>query len=517
MDKSISNFLIRHRKKDTVSFHMPGHKGSRIFEKLGYSRFISNMADLDITEIDGADNLFKPESIIRETMNKYKEIYGSRETYLLVNGSTGGLIASIMTCAARGEQVIMARNCHKSIFAGVEMAGAQPVYIKPELIENAGITGEVTKTEVAKAIKENPEAKVLILPSPNYYGICSDIEAISKLCHDRDIILIVDQAHGAHLKPFENYLKNGLLPKSAESQGADIVINSTHKTLCTFTQSAILNVVNPEIDLDVLEGNLQKMESSSPSYLLMCSLDVNADIILKHGNELFKTWMDNLTFFYEKVSKIDGISVVRNNMLDFSKINLDALPLGYDGYELEKHLTDAGIFPELTAGNLVMCMTGIGNDRSDFERLLDALGTLESRSKSKYTSDREIPTSKKFLEKGTLKPESYLGKGITKSVISLNKETAGGKTKSLADIMRLNPDKTDIPRHKKSVKLEDAAGKVCALPIVPYPPGIPVICPGEKFTREIVDYLIDLYGRGEKIIGISPEKKVSVGLDNSDD
>ena len=238
---------------------------------------------------------------------------------------------------------------------------------------------------------------------------------------------------------------------------------------------------------------------------------------MKHGDELFKTWMNNLTFFYEKVSEIDGISVVRNNMLDFSKINLDALPLGYDGYELEKHLTDAGIFPELTAGNLVMCMTGIGNDRSDFERLLDALGTLESRSKSKYTLDREIPTSEKFLEKGTFKPESYLGKGITKSVISLNKETAGVKTKSLADIMRLNPDKTDIPRHKKSVKLEDAAGKVCALPIVPYPPGIPVICPGEKFTREIVDYLIDLYGRGEKIIGISPEKKVSVGLDNSDD
>ena len=167
----------------------------------------------------------------------------------------------------------------------------------------------------------------------------------------------------------------------------------------------------------------------------MCSLDVNADIILKHGDELFKTWMNNLTFFYEKVSEIDGISVVRNNMLDFSKINLDALPLGYDGYELEKHLTDAGIFPELTAGNLVMCMTGIGNDRSDFERLLDALGTLESRSKSKYTSDREIPTSEKFLEKGTFKPESYLGKGITKSVISLNKETAGRKTKNLGSTL----------------------------------------------------------------------------------
>ena len=209
--------------------------------------------------------------------------------------------------------------------------------------------------------------------------------------------------------------------------------------------------------------------------------------------------------------------MVRNTMLDFSKINLDALCLGYDGYELEKHLTDAEIFPELTSGNLVMCMTGIGNDRSDFERLLEALKNLESRSKYEHTSDRGIPVPEKSLEKGTFKPEISFDKDVTKSVISLNKEMAVGKTKNSADIMRLNPDRTEIPHHKKSVKLEAAAGEVCALPIVPYPPGIPVICPGEKFTQEIVDYLIDLYGRGEKIIGISPEKKVSVGLDNSDD
>lgn len=477
MEKSISSFLINHGKKDTVSFHMPGHKGMRLFESLGYEAMLNNVADFDITEIAEADNLFQAETIIRETMDKYKKMYGSHETYLLVNGSSSGLIASIMSCVGKDDKIIVARNCHKSIYAGIEMAGAEPVYVKPELIDGMDITGEVRGQEIENALVQNKDVKAVILPSPNYYGICSDIEAIARICHENNVVLIVDQAHGAHLKQFEVFCNNSNLPKSAESQGADIVINSTHKTLCSFTQSAILNIMSPNIDLGNVGMNLQRMESTSPSYLLMGSLDLNADIISTHGDNLFKEWIDNLNYFYEEASSIHGIEVMNHPMLDFSKINIKANKLGYDGHALERYLMDCGIYPELISGDMVMCMTGVGNDRSDFDRLLKSLRNLE----------------------------------VSEVTGSVSCEGERKKEKSLAEILRLKIEKVDVPKHKKLIKLENATGEVCASAIVPYPPGIPVICPGERFDKELVDYLVTAIRHGEKIIGINKAGYVLVG------
>lgn len=483
MKESILGFLLEHAGKNTVSFHMPGHKGSRLFRSLGYDDAVESLVDLDITEIEGADNLFKPETIIRETMNKYKEIYESRESFLLINGSSSGIIASIAACVNRGEKIIMARNCHKSVFAGVDMAGAEPVYVYPNVIEGFDITGEISACEVKKVLDENPDGKCLILPSPNYYGICNNIEELARLCHDKEVILIVDQAHGAHLKPFEIYTEGGEpFPKSAESQGADIVINSTHKTLCSFTQSAVLNIMTRAVDKGRVEDCLQIMESTSPSYILTASLDMNADIILQRGEELFGKWFNNLNYFYAEADKLSGINVMRHSMLDFSKINIDASELGYRGFQLEEELRKEGIFSELVAGNVVMCMTGIGNEREDFDRLLEVLRKLSAESEGR------LPEHLSQNEKGGCK-----------------------SSKKLVNILKNKPERVKAPRCKKKIKLEDAMGEVCASAIIPYPPGIPVICPGEKFTQELIDYLIEISSDGRKIIGIGADSEISVG------
>ena len=188
---------------DSARFHMPGHKGSRIYRENGYGDFLDKIMDCDITEIPGADNLFQTEGIISETMKKYENLYEVKKSYLLVNGSSGGLIAAILACVKPGGKLIMARNSHKSVFNALGLASIEPVYAYPEEAEGCGILGEITAEEIARCMDENPEADAVILPSPNYYGICSDVRSISEEVHKRGKVLIVDQAHGAHLRFFE--------------------------------------------------------------------------------------------------------------------------------------------------------------------------------------------------------------------------------------------------------------------------------------------------------------------------
>jgi len=476
-NKGVTQFLLSHAGKKPVSFHMPGHKGSAIYRENGYDAFLDNFVDCDITEIPGADNLYQAEEIIAETMEKYRKLYDVRESYLLINGSSAGLVASILTCVPRGGKLIMARNCHKSIFNGLLMAGAEPVYLHPEMIEDYGISGEISLAAVEAAIAEHPDASAVILPSPNYYGICSDIEAIAAAVHEAGMVLIVDQAHGAHLHFFGSYLDEPF--KSADDSGADIVIQSTHKTLASFTQSAIVNLCTDRVDKYLFEDKLQLIESTSPSYLLMASLDINGDLLEQHGARLIGEWEENLQWFYrEAPAQVKGLRVMAHPMLDHTKINLDMSAYGIDGLQLEELLNEKAIFPELVTGNIVMCMTGIGNKRCDYERLLEAL--------------REIAE-----ERG------------------LCAESAGGVSAAPAATQAVTMKRlqqVSIPTAKESVPMEEAAGRVCAASIIPYPPGIPIICPGEIMDREVLEYCADLRARGEKVMGIDDKGRVLVGV-----
>lgn len=475
--KTIMDFLLEHAAKEPISFHMPGHKGSKLYQKHGYGEFLQRFMDCDITEIPGADNLFQTEGILRETQQRYARLYEAEYSYMLVNGTSSGILGAILASVPQGGQLIMARNCHKSVFNALSLGDIQPAYVYPEMMEEYGILGQVTAAEIERAIQENPQASAVILPSPNYYGICSDIREIAQIVHEHGKILIVDQAHGAHLKWLSKKEYSGTGPKCAEESGADIVINSIHKTLASFTQSAVLNLNSQRVDRYVLEDKLQAIQSTSPSYLLMASLDISADLLEHHGAELMKHWNENLDYFYGSVKKISGLRVIEDSrLLDRSKINIDTSGLGITAAELENALMEMGIFSELTTGNILMLMSGIGNQRSDFQRLLEAFEEIEKEAGLRATSKK--PT------------ENISGNG--------------GKM----------PKKTElfpVPKHKKRVKMEHAEGMICAASIIPYPPGIPLICPGEKLEKEDLQYIARLRQAGEKVIGVNDAGEVTVG------
>ena len=448
---------------------MPGHKGSRIYRENGYGEFLDLLMDCDITEIPGADNLFRAESIIAETMEKYRRLYGVKKSYLLVNGSSGGLISSILASVSRGGSLVMARNCHKSIFNALSLGDIKPVYAYPQTMAEYGILGEVKAEEIARCLDERPDAEAVIVPSPNYYGICSDIRAIAEEVHSRGKLLIVDQAHGAHLKLFGSFGIQGF-PQSAEEQGADMVINSIHKTLASWTQTAILNVCSERVDLNMLEDSLQMIESSSPSYPMMATLDINAELLCSKGGELMRQWSEGIDFFYEQAKKIKGLVLMESESLDRTKLNIDMSAYGIDGNELERLLMEKGIFIELVTGNIVMCMSGIGNRRSDFERLLEALQQIAA--------------------------ERSLGPACRRK-----------QPKALTERLKI----TQLPKEKLYVPLSEAENRICALSIIPYPPGIPIACPGELLSAELLRYVKSCIDEGEKVIGVTADGKVAVG------
>ena len=483
----IREFLMEHAKKNTVSFHMPGHKGAGIYSRYHYDEFLQRMVDCDITEIPGADNLFQAEGIIWATQQKYAALYDVDYSYLLINGTSGGLIAAILASVDPGKKLIMARNCHKAVFNALTLGNIQPVYAYPDKLEGQEIAGPISVREIWRLMDENPDAEAVILPSPNYYGICSDIKAIADAVHQAGKVLIVDQAHGAHLHFFHKYGAGEGMPQSAERCGADIVVNSTHKTLASFTQSAILNLNSNRVDRYHLEDKLQAIQSTSPSYLLMGSLDINAEILIDHGKELMTAWKGNLDDFYTRATDIPGLSVMKAANLDRTKINLDMSELGLSGGALEKLLNNRDIFPELYSGNILMCMTGIGNTREHMNRLLEALSEIASEVKL------AMPTE---------------------GIVNKRNETdrQEGDANSVPHIAP--PPQAEfvgIPKTKKYIPLAEAAGQICAGSIIPYPPGIPLICPGEAFTEEIAQYIQFLRKSGEKVIGVTDAGTVSVG------
>ena len=457
---------MSHGAASPVSFHMPGHKGKAFYVDNGYGEFLDAIMDCDITEIPGADNLFQAEEIIKVTMEKYKKLYGSKESYLLINGSSGGILAAILSSVTKGGKLVMARNCHKSAFNALSLGDITPVYAFPETVEGYGILGQVSPEEIAKCLDEAPEAEAVILPSPNYYGICSDIKAIAEEVHKRGKILIVDQAHGAHLKFFK---KEYGFPTCAEEQGADIVINSIHKTLGSFGQTALLNVCSDRVDRITLEDKLQVVESSSPSYPMMATLDINADILFEKGEVLMKAWAENIQWFYEEAEAVPGLKVMATGSLDKTKLNIDMSACGLDGNALEELLMEKNIFIELVAGNVMMCMTGIGNKRCDFEKLMEAL--------------KEIASERQLEEKEQNQPAALTKKLQWKGV----------------------------PLKKEAVHVDEAAGRVCAMSIIPYPPGIPIACPGEVLDEEILAYIKERRLAHEKVIGLADDFTVQVG------
>lgn len=497
---TIADFLKENAVKDNVSFHMPGHKNrTALFDEAGYGQLLREAAAWDITEIPGADTLFRPRGALRNVMENYAELYGARHTELLVNGSSAGVIAAILSSVPVGGKLILGRNSHHSAFSALRMGGINPIYIRPETDPDYNIAAGISPYELEEACDEHPDASAVLITSPNYCGMLSDIGVLADIAHDHGMLLIVDQAHGAHLKFFDLYAESlredgSFVPHprhAAESLGADIVINSTHKTLLSFTGSGILNICGDSVDITAVGETLRMVQTTSPSYLLMASLDINEKIMRSRWREITGNWLEDLRGFYKAASAIGGLDIVTGNGArgsgaqdedvfhlyryregpDPTKINISMAGLGLSGERLEKELRYRDVISEMTHGEYVLLLTGAGNIRDDYRKLLAALRDIAS---------------------------SY---GVGKRV---------DRTPRSFDDIKL--PYADVPVEGEYIPLYEAVGRVLYDPIVTYPPGVPLACPGEVLTMEVISRISDILEHGESITGVDEEGMIKVGL-----
>ncbi|UPA30559.1 aminotransferase class I/II-fold pyridoxal phosphate-dependent enzyme [Terrisporobacter glycolicus] len=457
MENYILNKLEELKDDNLTSFHVPGHKTGKIFRKLGYKNILEKIYTLDTTEIDGTDNLHNAKEIIKESQDRAARVFNSDKTIYLVNGTTCGIEASIMAVCNPKSKIIVNRDCHQSVINACILGDIDPVYIESMVCKKTNIIMGVDVESTKSVIDNNLDAKAIVLTYPTYYGKTFDLESVCDYAHSKNIIVIVDEAHGAHLQLSNN------LPKSAIEQKADIIIQSTHKTLPSFTQSSMMHVKGNRVDTNKIEAMLRFLESSSPSYVLLTSLELAVDIYDNYGIKLMENLLSNINNFKSKFKNNENI-IIDNNM-DKTKIFISLKKLGITGYELDSILREKyKIQVELSNYYGVLLICTIGNDEEDFVRLKRAL------------DDFILNTNDKELLEDINYPENI-------------------------------PEKVLSPRQafysdKHSVKLEDSIGKISGEYIIPYPPGISLISPGEIITKEIITYIQEGVKSGMIVSGI---------------
>ena len=457
MKNYIVDKLEQLRDEDIISFHVPGHKMGKIFDKLGYSEILEKIYTLDTTEIEGTDNLHNAKEVIKQSQERAARVFNSDKTIYLVNGSTCGIQAAIMSTCPPKSKIIVNRDCHQSVINSCILGDITPVYIDSEICRETNILKGVNYSKAKEIIDNNLDAKAIILTYPTYYGETYNLRDICNYAHDKDMIVIVDEAHGAHLELSDR------LPKSAINLGADIVIQSTHKTLPSFTQSSMVHIKGNRVDYNKLLSILRIIESSSPSYLFMSSLELAVDIYEKHGKELMKNLLNNIDKFKDKFKSNHDIYIY--NDMDKTKIFISLKNIGMTGYELDEILrSEYKIQCELSNhyGSLLICT--IGNEEEDFICLETALKDILN----------------KYKNKGAIDDTDY--------PVSIPK-------------MKLTPREA-FYKEKKRVKLKDSIGKISGEYIIPYPPGISLISPGEIISEEIITYIHQGLKDGMIISGI---------------
>lgn len=458
--------LLEYSKTDMYPFHMPGHKRIMIEDYNPYQ--------IDITEIEGFDNLHNASEILKSSQQRAADLYGSKQAYYLINGSTCGILAAISASTQKGDKILVARNCHKAVYNAIFLRELSPIYIYPK-ITDAKIQGKIESQEVKKALDKNPDVKAVIITSPTYDGIVSDVEEISKIVHNYDIPLIVDQAHGAH------FGLDDRMPESAIKLGADAVIVSVHKTLPAFTQTALLHICSNRISQKKIKKYLGIYETSSPSYILMAGIESSIRHISEKGEELFAELDKKLDDFYNGVENLKNIKVLTkkdftsDEAYDFDRTKIIMLTekCGISGEELLRILhNDYHIELEMAAGNYALALSTIMDTKEGFERLMHAL--IEIDDKLSYNeNDRKknkIPDTSIYYR--SMKKEYEIHEAGEMEV--------------------------------ENVDYDAAVGKVSGEFIYIYPPGIPLIVPGEvisaDFIRDLkaaVSYELDVKGLTE--------------------
>ena len=504
--KYLLDYLKEYASSPHYPLHMPGHKRAKLP--------FPNPYTIDITEIDGFDNLHHTEGILKEAQHRAADLYGSTRCFYLVNGSTCGLLATICAATTKRGKIIAARNCHKAVYHAIYLNELTAEYLYPQ-IKESGIQGQITVEQVQNALSENPDAEAVILTSPTYEGIISDIEAIAEVCHTADIPLIVDAAHGAHLG------FGGGFPESAVRQGADAVIMSVHKTLPAFTQTALLHINSDRIPMERIERYLGIYETSSPSYIFMAGIDECIRIVAEEGEALFTAYRERLDRFYEKTADLKYLQVMHAEDLskeeafewDDSKLVIFTGKAGMTGEEIHNILLGGyKLQVEMVSGYYVLGMTSLMDTDEGLERLSVALHEIDasvSRIKNSQAGEKlKLKTDEEndihqFVENAV---DRKLGTSDTELQMHDFLKKIYQKQECQLSLYEAQDAKhIEIP-------LAQAEGKISADTIYLYPPGIPMIVPGERITAELIDNIRECLAMGLLVEGTANISKKTVNI-----
>ncbi len=448
--------LEQYGSSDYYPLHMPGHK-----------RHISHFGDpfaIDITEIDGFDNLHHAQGILLEAQKRAAQLYGAEESFYLVNGSTCGILAAVSAATQRGDTVLMARNCHKAVYHAVFLNGLHAEYLYPEADMERGINGSILPEQVRRALEgqEAQRISAVVITSPTYDGVVSDIRRIAAEVHRAGAVLIVDEAHGAHF-PMHEYF-----PETSLACGADLVINSLHKTMPALTQSALLHVQGSRIDRERLRQYLGIYQTSSPSYVLMAAMDRCVRLMQDRGEALFAVFTERLEKMRLELGKMKRLYLVTGKEselsafdYDRSKVLISTERCVYSGRELAEILRDEyHLEVEMDAPEYVTAIMTVSDTQEGFDRLTRAL--LEV--------DRELTETPKTMRKIKQQGHRWI-----KTLRSLPKNK---------EVMTIEAAANS---EAHAVWLRESAGCVSAEFVYLYPPGIPLLVPGEQITQELLE------------------------------
>lgn len=447
--------MLRYKEQQVYPLHTPGHKGGRGMAEPLKTELGAAALQLDVSLMAELDDIHQPEGCLKEAQDLAAQLYGSDACFFCVNGTTEAIQAMLMTALNPGDKILIPRNAHRSVFSGLVLAGAEPIYVTPQYLPEFNLEGQVTAEQIEQTFTQYPDLKAVFLTSPNYYGLAADVKTIAKIAHAHGAVLLVDEAHGPHLG------FNTALPPSALQSGADACAQSTHKITGAMTQCSMLQVKQEHLDLQRAKDTMSLLTTTSPNYLLMASLDAARAQLEEQGFQMMEHALQATQVLRTAILKVPGLKLLDEQVIGQA---------GIDAVDLTKVVVN---FRDLG-------MTGI-----------DAAACLR---KQKFAV--ELADAENILFLVTYADWQQEWPQVVRGIVQALQKMPQGKSRTHTSVKLPHADAvaTEVsPREafygeKETVSLAAAAGRICAESIAFYPPGIPVILPGEIFTETIIQY-----------------------------
>lgn len=460
--------LEQFRKNKVVPFDVPGHKRGRgnpeLVQLLG-----KQCVELDVNSMKPLDNLCHPISVIKEAEELAAETFGASHAFLMVGGTTSAVQSMVLTACKKGEKIILPRNVHRSVINALVVNGATPIYVNPDVDKKLGIALGMKISQVEKAIEDNPDAVAILVNNPTYYGICSNLKKIVEIAHAHNMLVLVDEAHGTHFYFGEN------MPITAMAAGADMASVSMHKSGGSLTQSSFL-LTGPNVSAGYVRQVINLTQTTSASYLLLASLDISRRNLALRGKEAFEEVEKIAAYARNEINKIDGYYAYGEELIngdsiydfDTTKLTVYTLDIGLAGIEVYDKLRDEyDIQLELGDIGNILAYISIGDRMRETERLVSALYDIRRRYKKDRTG---------------LFDHEYINPSVV-----------------------MTPQEAFYAEKEEMIPIRETNGRICTEFVMCYPPGIPILAPGERITQEIIDYIVYAKEKGCSMTGPEDE------------